>query len=290
MVQLLEHSEIDFKKYDDCIRNGLFSVLYAESWYLNIAAGNDWKIFVVNDYQAVMPIAFGRLKRSFWKSSVMPPPFTQQLGVFSKSPLTQEEFDLFWNELIALNPAAYYFNHLNSLYLTEKSLGRFRTNFILNLNRPFEEIFKGYSSTKKQSVRKAEKSDLNIIQSDDIELFTNFFNQHSKAKEADRILNRRKQLIQELLDREVGRIYLVYLGDELLAAAFLAFYKDRIYYLNSVSSDAGRKYFAMDFLLNTVIRENSEKPLIFDFEGSELPGVSDFMRRFGAENQPFYVI
>ncbi len=41
-------------------------------------------------------------------------------------------------------------------------------------------------------------------------------------------------------------------------------------------------------LLNEVLKEFSERDLLFDFEGSDLPGVKEFYEYFGPVNQPYF--
>jgi hypothetical protein len=57
--------------------------------------------------------------------------------------------------------------------------------------------------------------------------------------------------------------------------------------MNSTTPD-GRKKEANHFLLDQVIKEFAGKPLIFDFEGSDVPGIKSFYEKFGAINQPYY--
>jgi hypothetical protein len=72
---------------------------------------------------------------------------------------------------------------------------------------------------------------------------------------------------------------------ELLTTAIL--FKDlkRIYYILSTTSEQGRKQQANYFLLYHVIKEFSERDLIFDFEGSEIQSIKSFFKKFGAVEQ-----
>ena len=50
----------------------------------------------------------------------------------------------------------------------------------------------------------------------------------------------------------------------------------------------GRQKAAGHFLLDNLFREWAGHPLLLDFEGSELPGVSFFYSNFGGHDQPYY--
>jgi len=43
-------------------------------------------------------------------------------------------------------------------------------------------------------------------------------------------------------------------------------------------------------LIDTVIKNNAEKEIIFDFEGSRNEGIARFFKGFGAINQQFFII
>jgi hypothetical protein len=67
------------------------------------------------------------------------------------------------------------------------------------------------------------------------------------------------------------------------------FFRDerRIYNIMSVSLPAGREKRAHFFLLDQLIMEFAGQDLMLDLEGSELPGVAEFYRKFGTLNQPY---
>ena len=50
----------------------------------------------------------------------------------------------------------------------------------------------------------------------------------------------------------------------------------------------GRKTEANYFLIAQVLREWAGNDLLFDFEGSEIPGVALFYEKFGAQLQPYF--
>ena len=58
-IKYLSHNNIDLKKWDICIQNAYNSLIYAESWYLDIVSPN-WEALVYNDYEYVMPLPLKR--------------------------------------------------------------------------------------------------------------------------------------------------------------------------------------------------------------------------------------
>ncbi|MBL0330397.1 MAG: hypothetical protein IPP64_13480 [Bacteroidetes bacterium] len=80
MIQYLEHKKINKKKWDECISNAGNSSVFVYSWYLDVVS-EDWSALVLNDYEAVFPIAS---KSKYKINYVYQPFFTRYFGVFSK--------------------------------------------------------------------------------------------------------------------------------------------------------------------------------------------------------------
>ena len=59
MIRYLSHTEIDKKKWDDCIAHSHFETLYPYSWYLD-AVSPGWYALVRDDYEMVMPLTWKR--------------------------------------------------------------------------------------------------------------------------------------------------------------------------------------------------------------------------------------
>lgn len=288
MIQLIEHSKIDFEKYDSCVNDSIFPTVYAQSWYLDIVTQKEWKALVLNDYQAVMPIPYARMKRSFWKKSLVQPPFCQQLGVYSTVELAQKEFDLLYDSFLELNPTTYLFNHSNNRFLMNKTNVRSRTNYILNLDDNYNALFANFSASKRQSVRKTLKKGLELKPLQVTDEFLEFHNNNVPNAQSLKIQSIQKNLLSTLFKKDLLQILGAFYQGEMVAVAVFVFFQNRIYYLNSASGDSGRKLLAMDFIIKSVIELNADSSNILDFEGSEIPGVAKFISSFGAKNEPFY--
>ena len=58
----------------------------------------------------------------------------------------------------------------------------------------------------------------------------------------------------------------------------------------NTTTPAGRKTEANHFLLDSIIKEFSDQPFVFDFEGSDLPGVKAFYQNFGPVNEGYLMV
>ena len=74
-----------------------------------------------------------------------------------------------------------------------------------------------------------------------------------------------------------------------LSMAFFLEYHDRLTYFQCANTHEARRANANTLMLDHVIRENSGKRIILDFEGS-VEEISDFYKSFGAEEEVFYCL
>ena len=287
MIYKIPYKSIDLDKYNHCIANSVYPVIYAESWYLDIVTNKDWGIFVLGDYQVVMPITYARMKRSFWKKSVVQPYFCQQLGVFSQGNLTQSEFDLFYQELLKLNPVAYNFNHGNNQFLENKNLKK-RTNYVLDLNKPYDELFAAFSKSKRQTVRKSIENNLLLKENSDICDCLDFLNLNTPNVKERGLNYWRNKHVNAVLKNSKGKLISAIYETQITAVAFFVEDCDKIYYLHAASNELGRRLFAIDLILNSIIKEKAGKNISLDFEGSEIPGVAKFVSRYGAIDESYF--
>ncbi len=56
MINFIEHKKIDKQKWNACIEESSNASIYVYSWYLDAVCEN-WSSLVLNDYDAVFPLA-----------------------------------------------------------------------------------------------------------------------------------------------------------------------------------------------------------------------------------------
>jgi hypothetical protein len=287
LVRYLSHAEIDQAKWDLCIEQAPNGLVYAYSWYLNIASPN-WEALILDDYLAVMPLT---AHRKYFIHYLSQPYFTQQLGVFAKHGLSQ---DLLQNFLLAI-PKKFKFidiqlNEQNQVLHPKLKL-RKRRNYVLDLAKSYEKIAKEYSTQNKRNLKKAKKFELQI-QSIGISETILFYKLH-KAVSTKGVKESDYERLQQLMDKATEQQKILCKGvfdksGELLAAgAFLA-HKNRIIFLLGNGSELGREKGAMTYLMDNIIFLFAEHRMVLDFEGSEIEGIARFFKSFGAEKRNYY--
>lgn len=288
--RFLSRKQIDDTAWDGAITRSGTGLPYAYSWYLDIMAERRWSALVQGDYERVFPLPWNRKLLGF--PQVYQPAFSQQLGLFGEG-VQSEEIPRF----LAAVPGRFLRKQLmlhayEAEVLPEGIPGslRWKMNLVLPLDRSFGDMQAGFSKSLRKRVRKAERQ-LTWQPGGSVDTLISFYRKELQ----DRVGLLAKhyvqaaRLFQELLQREMAEIYEVY--DEqgqLVCTGLFVKTKERIINLFGASNQRGRVTYAMHFLLTQVIQKYAGQAMIFDFEGSELPGVAEFFRTFGAIEQPFF--
>ncbi len=286
MIQFRSQAYLDFKKYDSCVQRDQNSIPYALSWYLNTVC-EQWDCLVLNDYDAVWPLPY---RKKLGIKYYFRPFGVQQLGVFSKKPLSDEQLLAFYLEMSRrVLYADVYLNEGQALDAAPiKSLKVDpRLNLKLSINRSYERIYQGFNSNLKRKLKKASKAKMELFEQDGPEVLLKLFreNQGQQLQLEEEFYRVFRALLFQLMHKGMGKVYSVYGGpNQLLAAAFFLEYGSRSIFLFSATSEMGKSENAMAYLINEYLIFQAEKFEYLDFEGSSQEGLARFYRSFGAQD------
>lgn len=282
MLRFLSHTQIDKEKWDDCIESSLQSITYAYSWYLD-AASPQWDALIIeenNTYAAVFPLT---VKKKFGLKYLAQPTFAQQLGLFSKD--SSYEITPFIDYIKSHYQLAEISLNAHNKIITSLALYTQRTNLILDLNRTYDEIKEGYNNNRKRNLKKAYQEGIRIEQSNDIDLFVNFFIEQKglDIKDlSDHHFNELKNIHSKLLKKAAIEILFAYTPkNEIVAGGLFVVDKRRTTFLLGTANKEGKKTGAMTFIMDNLIKRNCDQNHIFDFDGSNSEGVAKFYKSLG---------
>lgn len=297
MYRYIKHKDIDFELWDECIDNAENGIIYALSWYLNIAAPG-WDGIIKHDngkYEAVMPVP---IYRKFGIKYIKQPILCQQLGLFSSNKIDNKDFDeigrVLKQEFKYIQ--RYEFNTGNTQILSRNILGikqQLFTTYHLNLNQPYEDIFSEYKTDRRWRINKARRSEIFIRESEDIDKLIEIFHEHVAPKIYGIIGEEYEYKVLKALYYETKKrgmntlLSAVNAKGETLAMGLFFHYNNKIIYIFNASTLQGKSKSAISLVVDKMLRDNSNKPLCFDFESPEIPQVAEFYRRFGSEATPF---
>ena len=278
-IAIIPSYNIDREKWDQCISNSSNAIIYATSVYLDHLADN-WSGIVINDYEQVMPVVW---RKKFGIRYTYQIPFLQQLGIFCGKKFPEEK--AFLKALFSLcRYGDYSFNFGNSIGKTEAFV-----NFILPLDGSYELLSKRFSTDVLQNIRRAAAHQLNYEKGEIDEAFFHYKALYRKQSGVtDEQFDKFRKLCffigknDKIIVRKVTSA-----GGSLLAIALLPVDRKRMYNVMNSTLPEGKKMEANYYLLSRIWMEFEGTGMIFDFEGSDIPGVKEFYRKFGGINQPY---
>jgi hypothetical protein len=282
MIKFIHQNNIDRSKWDQCVDEAFNGLVYAKSWYLDIVA-DQWDALVENDYEKIFPL----VSRKKWGIRYLyQPPFTQQLGLFSKTLLSEESVIEFLNAI----PEYYKFAEINLNTFNKLTVPEFESeNWLtheLDLINSYEHLHRHYSTNLRRNLKKSASGELslskNIKPEDVIRLF-----RENRGKTLtnldDKDYQRLSRLTYSGIYKGVVSTYGVYeQNNTLCAAAIFLQSQKKMVFLFSGLNDTGRQSGAMAYLIDAFIQEHQHKHLTLDFEGSNDPNLARFYKGFGS--------
>ncbi|MBI1780054.1 MAG: hypothetical protein HYR66_01590 [Sphingobacteriales bacterium] len=289
MIEYVPYQKINKQKWDDCIDRSFNGLIYAYSFYLDELADN-WDALVLNDYEAVMPLTWRKKYNIYY---LYQPFFCASLGIFAQRSIT---IDLAENFLQAV-PAKFKYwdislNHANNFIIPEFGLYE-RMNYVLDLNKPYEELYTHFNTNIKRNIKKAESLGCTVAKdiflSEILVLSREILQSISPIEEED--YNNFSELYKILKGKEIATNYAVYSSQkELLASCIFFFSHNRAYYILVGNHPNGKTVGASHLLINAFIKDYAGKELLLDFEGSDIRNLAFFYSSFGAVEEKYGAI
>lgn len=277
MLHYLTHQEIDKVQWDASV-DASDALVYNYSWFLDALAPS-WHAIVQDNYNAILPLA---VRKKWGLNYVFPPFFAQQLGIVKNNP---DEF----GELLQFIPHQYKYV---AICIPGKKNPEIKgwnhqlfSNYVLDLNNPYKEIFNGFSNNTKRNIKKAQKSGLYIDENMSASEFFDFIKNFSLIKNQKGLLDSLSALITASFKRNFGKIWACRdKNKDIHAVIFFIQTKRRTYYLCPLSSEIGKDSRAMFLMLDSLIHQQCGKEHSLDFQGSNVDSIARFYQGFNALN------
>jgi hypothetical protein len=284
-ITLLKREQINLNAWDDCIHNAPKPLVYANSWYLDAICDNQWSALVYGNYQAVMPLP---TKTRWAIPMVYQPFFCQQLGVFSQTP-NPPDYSAFLQKIpFTFLKVGLHMNNSQAFPPGIKT----KTNFLLNLHDDYDVLFSRFTSDARKNIRQATNAGVIVSESEDfgsaIELYKNIWGPANPL-----ILDTHYKRFEKACSTafEQQNIFCVEarLNENLLGKAIFLKNHRYLHYVCAAPTPEGKKWGIMHSIINFAIQQHADSPMILDFEGSEIPGVADFYKKFNPVEERYAV-
>ena len=287
-IQYLTNKQIDKTKWDKCIAEAPNGLIYACSFYLDTMAKH-WDALIFNDYEAVMPLTWNK---KYGIHYLYQPAFAAQLGVFGKKlnyPLINSFINAIPNKF---KFAEIYLNNGNILEHGDEFM--LRTNYVLSLNRSYEELVAGYRENHQRNIKKTFQAGYSVKKDIAVEEIIRINKEQINAgRLPEEDYQRFKNLFYLLKQKQLAETYAIVNEQNTIMASCVFFYShNRAYYILVGNTPDGKTIGASHALIDAFIKDNSGKNLILDFEGSDIRNLAFFYGGFGAKEElyPFLKI
>ena len=284
MIKRITRKKLDVEKYTNCLNNAVNYRIYAEYWYLDTLVGDNWDCYVLNDYVAIMPLPY---TKKIGVKFITQPIYCQQLGVFHDQNFSKEIFEQFEKKLHKNLVRAYSFNEENTELFRPK--GTQKVNFILNLNRPYIQISENYTLKRNKELRRTSKMSLEINEVNNLQNFQLLKDKYEYIH-THKLEKKYKPIFENLLKNGTLRIFDIFSKEQILIGSqAMLFSENRIICLSFARNKEQEKHNTSAYILDYIIKNNAEKDLIFDFEGSILPAVAKFMEGYSPQKKYYSI-
>jgi hypothetical protein len=284
-ISHLPQLNIDKQKWDRCIETAGNGLVYAYSFYLD-AMSKNWDALIMNDYETVMPLTWNKKYGIYY---LYQPFFAAHLGVFGNN-ISQAVVQSFL-EAIPLKFKYWDFclNEKN-LYTIPVFKMYERSNYILSLEKSYEDLAAHYTKSHLRNIRKAKDAGnmvkKNIPAGDVIFLAKEQTKKFSPVTDKD--YENLSKLFEILQKKNMAVTYGVYSSQQQLVASSGWFFShDRAYYILVGNHPNGRTSGASHLMIDHFIREYAGRKILLDFEGSDIKNLARFYSSFGATEEKY---
>lgn len=287
MFTYLTHKIINKAKWDTCINASSNSIVYVQSWYLDLVSPK-WEALILGDYKAVFPLT---IKKKHGVVYLCNPYFVQQLGIFYHNEINEQElFDLISfirNRFLLID---INFNHFNVFNANTNGIS-YCNNYKLILHASSHQLFKNYKGNCRRNIRIALKNNLEILFEAPVESTVDLF-KNNQAKKYTQFKSQDYNTFLALYAKakeqiQTESIACINAQQELIAGAIFFIYNHTITFVFSGLSEEGRKHSAMFLIIQSLIEKYALLNYTIDFEGGNSAGMASFYAGFGATNYPF---
>lgn len=281
--KIISNANIDKPWWDNQLRLCKNSLVYAQSWYLD-AVCPGWKAIVIGDNEAFIPLT-SNIKWGIFPTWIQPA-FAQQLGIFYK----QKHLSVYTDVLAQISKkfikVNIHLNHLNGPNACQKP------NYLLDLSPEYRLLKKAYNKDAKKNLRPINDFKFTktaLTHKSFTELKECYAAQYgSKAGVKTQTYKTLAQLLKAAEQQNCLQLYnAMDAAQNLLFSAALLVFENRIYYLFGAPSASGRRLNIAHYFIDHIIQTYSGSQYLLDFEGSAIPSVAQFYKKWGTKNYPY---
>lgn len=156
--------------------------------------------------------------------------------------------------------------------------------YLINLDITTKEIWDGFSSDKRNLIRKAEKDQISVEKITDYQSVMEMLKKTYERKGIKDTYNQLNSILFDFANSTNSFAYGAYLNNKIITVAFCVFDQKKAYYLLGGHDPENKHNGAGAAVIWESIKEAKRLNLeCFDFEGSMIPQIEKFFKGFGGK-------
>jgi len=292
-------------KYIEFCKNKDNIPIFSQPWWLDVVSGEDeWNVSIVEKGGNIFATMPYYIEKKYGQIVIKNPKLTQTLGIYFNYPKNQKYYKKlsFEKEMIgklikqlplfSKFSKSFHFNYQNILpfhWLGFES----KINYTYTIeNISIEELEKKFETDIRRRRRKALNLGIDVYESDDIETFyelnkKTFIRQGVSIPYCFEFVKRVYSIVSE---NSAGKILFAKYEDRVIAAIFLVYDNQSVYYIMGGIDPEKRDLGAMDLLQYESIRFALNSKRSYDFEGSMIESIEKYFRSFGSIQKAYFQV
>ena len=283
----LKRNEIDINRWNGVVAAHGKGLPYAFTNVLDETTGHCWEAIIDDNYEWIFPLPFNR---KFIFKQYYAPYCLQQLGIIgNKMPDA-----LTWNSIISMIKKNSVRSRIN---LNEQNASfasdhwQTKVNYVLPLYKDYDQLNKDYKKSLQQVLKKKEIYHITIQKDLELTTFLKHYFIHTFVKYAD-TENVSESYIQECFRQfsKLGMVNTLIAKDQngrVIAGILYLKTKERIINSLQFADPEYRNLSGPSLLIDEAVKMYAGQPLELDFEGSEIPSISNFYKAFNPDTRHY---
>jgi len=292
-------------KYIEFCKNKDDIPVFSQPWWLDVVSeANEWNVAVVEKGGNIFATMPYYLEKKYGKIVIKNPKLTQTLGIYFNYPKNQKYYKKlsFEKEMIGtlIEQLPLFSKFSKSFHFKYQNILPFywlgfesKINYTYTIeNISIEELEKKFETDIRRRRRKALNLGIEVYESDDIETFyelnkKTFIRQEVSIPYSFEFV---KRVYSTVSENSAGKMLFAKYEDRVIAAIFLVYDNQSVYYIMGGIDPEKRDLGAMDLLQYESIKFALNSKRAYDFEGSMIESIEKYFRSFGSMQKAYFQV
>ena len=269
------------EKYQLFCKSNYVPIFYRD-YYLDAVCDAPWDVVIHEEGDQIKGAYVFMLKSKWMLNYIIHPKVCPYTGLLLFDPSNADlTFKSLLNQLPNYHLLIHDYFHQTLEFGVDKSVEYKKHTYVIDNNVVLDDLWSNQSSVHRRIIRKAEK-ELTYSEVEDMDVFLDFvtesFSKQGKQPPNDpQVFSKLDETLNSKGQRRI--VQCVDAKGDVVAMCYFIIDEEWTYnFANAVSNDY--RHYGMNLIIWNQIKKSLEKGKSFDFEGSMIPGVNEFFKRY----------